>query len=211
MDFIKRKGEYERGILSRKDLHLDPFKQFDFWLQEAEKEGLLEPYAMQVATAGKAGIPSLRTVLLRAFDNEGFLFFTNYDSKKGRELLEQPQSAALFLWKELERQVVIEGRSEKLESSLSDEYFKQRKRESQITAWASKQDRPIPSRDFLEEQYQITESNYRGKPITRPPFWGGFRLIPTRFEFWQGRKFRLHDRFEYRKEGKSWTISRLSP
>lgn len=211
MEFIRKKKEYDKGTLSSKDLLKDPFKQFGAWLHDAEKEGLLEPYAMQLATCSAQGIPSLRTVLLRAFDDSGLIFFTNYESRKARELTEMPFAASLFLWKDLERQVIIEGRCEKISPELSDAYFNQRRRESQITAWTSHQDRPIPSRDFLEEQYQITESHYRGKTIPRPIYWGGYRLIPQRFEFWQGRKFRLHDRFEYTLEDHNWLTRRLSP
>jgi pyridoxamine 5'-phosphate oxidase len=211
MEFIRKKKEYDKGTLSAKDLQKDPFKQFEGWLLEAEKEGVLEPYAMQIATASANGIPSIRTVLLRAFDGMGLIFFTSYESRKARELSEQPYASALFLWKDLERQIIVEGICEKISPELSDAYFNQRKRESQITAWTSHQDRPIPSRDFLEEQYQITESHYRGKTIPRPLYWGGYRLIPQRFEFWQGRKFRLHDRFEYVREGDNWLTRRLSP
>lgn len=212
MEFMDKKKEYDKGSLDAADLHKNPFTQFSHWLHDAERAGLLEPCAMQLATTSSAGIPSIRSVLLRAFDEpSGLFFFTSYESRKAAELAAQPYASALFLWKDLERQVIIEGVCEKTSPELSDEYFNQRKRESQITAWSSHQDRPIPSRDFLEEQYQITESHYRGRPIPRPHYWGGFQLIPHRFEFWQGRKFRLHDRFEYTKEDGNWITRRLSP
>lgn len=203
--------DYKKGELSRKDLDLDPFKQFQKWMTDAEKASIIEPYAFTLSTANGNARPSSRTVLLRAFDIAGLIFFTNYNSRKAREIEENHQVSALFLWKELERQVIIEGNCQKLSPELSEKYFSKRPRKSQIAAWSSSQDQPIASRDALEEQYQMTELKFRNKEIPKPPFWGGFLIIPERYEFWTGRESRLHDRFEYKKESDLWVITRLCP
>lgn len=205
------RNEYTKGELSRKDLDLDPFQQFKKWMTEAEKASLPEPYAFTLSTANRSARPSSRTILLRAYDNIGLIFFTNYKSRKAREIDENPQVSALFLWKELERQVIIEGKCQKLSEVLSEEYFSKRPRKSQIAAWSSKQDQPIASRDALEEQYQMVELEFRNKKIPKPPSWGGYIIIPDRYEFWTGRESRLHDRFEYKKDAGLWVITRLSP
>lgn len=211
MEFIKIGKEYLKGTLDREELDCNPFLQATQWFHEAVKERVADPYAMTLATASEQGKPSARTVLLRGMDETGFIFFTHYLSRKGKELDGMPYATLLFLWKELERQLIIEGSCEKIDPSLSDEYFAQRRRASQISAWASEQDAPILSRDVLEERYQLSELKYRDKKVPRPSYWGGYRVVPSRFEFWQGRQMRLHDRFEYVLEGSGWKINRLCP
>lgn len=210
MDILPR-TEYEKGELSKKDLNPDPFKQFRNWITDAEKAKIPEPYAFTLSTANGNASPSSRTVLLKGYDSVGLLFFTNYESRKGKEIEENPRVSALFYWSQLERQLLVEGKCQKLSQDLSSEYFKKRPRKAQITAWSSKQDQPIASRDALEEQYQMVELKFRGKEIPLPPYWGGYLIIPERFEFWTGRANRLHDRFEYKKENDQWVINRLSP
>lgn len=211
MEFFRSKKEYLKGTLDEADLDSNPFTQAKLWLQDAEKANAADPFAMTLATASKDGKPSARTVLLKGCDGEGFFFFTHYFSRKARELETQPFATLVFLWKELERQLIIEGSCAKIDPSLSDRYFSERSRPSQVSAWASRQDDPIPSRDALEERYQICELDYRNKPIPRPPSWGGYKLVPSRFEFWQGREMRLHDRFQYTFDHGSWKVSRLCP
>lgn len=203
--------EYNKAELSKEDLDPNPFTQFQYWLHDAEKAQLVEPYAFILSTANGDATPSSRTILLKQFDTAGLIFFTNYKSRKAREIEDNPQVSALFLWKELERQVTIEGHCQKISPELSNEYFKKRPRKAQITAWSSKQDKPVSSRDTLEEQYQMAELEFRGKEILRPDFWGGYLIVPERFEFWTGRENRLHDRFEYTKDNTHWKITRLSP
>jgi pyridoxamine 5'-phosphate oxidase len=197
--------------LSEKTVSRDPFDQFDIWYKEVLHSGIPEPTAMIVATADKKGIPAVRTVLLKSYDKRGFVFYTNYGSKKGKDLRENPNAAILFLWKEVERQVRISGTVKKTAQSESEEYFRSRPIESQLGAWASKQSSVIPNREYLTEKYEKYRDQFEGKDIPLPPFWGGYRVIPTEFEFWQGRDNRLHDRISYKLKGKEWDISRLSP
>lgn len=211
MDIPDRRREYSLAPLEKKDLAGDPFVQFGIWFQEAEKIQGEEANAMALATVDQKKRPSCRMVLLKSWDGRGFVFFTNYLSRKGRELYENPQAAATFYWDKLEKQVCIEGSAEKISRHESESYFKQRPRKSQIGAWASLQDVPLNSRAILEECYAIYELKYRGKEIPMPPYWGGFRIIPKRFEFWKGRENRLHDRFEYFFRDNGWHIQRLSP
>jgi pyridoxamine 5'-phosphate oxidase len=205
---MKRK-EYHKHRLSRKDLNENPFSQFELWFKEAA--AIPEANAMQLSTATLEGKPSCRTVLLKQFSQKGFVFYTNHESRKGRELSQNPNAFALFLWKELERQVCLEGPVERISREEAEKYFFTRPRGAQISATASKQDAIIPSREFLEAAYAEVEKAFDGKQLPLPSFWGGYRLIPKRFEFWQGRKNRLHDRFQYRCEGEKWLIERLSP
>jgi pyridoxamine 5'-phosphate oxidase len=203
--------EYKLKKLDRKSLDPDPFTQFSVWFEEACMAQVAEPNAMTLATASLQGRPSCRIVLLKRFDQNGFLFFTNYESRKGKELKENPYAGICFFWKELERQVIIEGSIEKISRMESELYFNSRPRGSQLSAWISRQSQVVSSRGSLEKEYQHLEKEYEGKVIPLPPFWGGYRLIPDRFEFWQGRENRLHDRFQYEHIGSNWIISQLSP
>ncbi len=189
----------------------NPFTQFSHWFNELLKSDVKEPNAMVLATASAERIPSARTVLLKKFDETGFVFFTNYESHKARDLTVNPNAEILFVWLELERQVRIRGKVEKVSSEESEEYFHSRPTNSQIGAWASKQSSVIPNREFLAEKFRETAEKYKDGIIPLPPFWGGFRLIPNEFEFWQGRESRLHDRISYRRKGDNWEIVRLSP
>lgn len=200
------------AVLHRADLVANPFSQFRKWYTEMELAGFIEPSAMTLATASGSAAPSLRTVLLKGFDEESFQFFTNYRSRKARELDANPQAALLFYWDKLQRQVRIEGRAERLSAAESDAYFATRPRRSQLGAWASQQSEPLVSRAVLEAQMESVEANYAGRDVPRPAHWGGFRLMPQQFEFWQGRRNRLHDRFIYtRVTTHDWQIERLFP
>jgi pyridoxamine 5'-phosphate oxidase len=207
----KLRKKYSLIELNEKSVSKDPFEQFDRWFRDAMKSRLPEPNAMIISTVSGAENPSVRTVLLKNYDNRGFVFYTNYGSKKGKELGENPKAAILFLWKELERQVRITGRAVKTTKEESEEYFRSRPIESQLGAWASKQSEVIPTREHLIERYEKYRKQFEGKEIPLPPHWGGYRIIPTEFEYWQGRENRLHDRIIYIKKGEDWDISRLSP
>ncbi len=202
---------YASEELRKSIIDKNPFKQFSKWFNQAADSEIIEPTAMMVATANKKGIPSLRTVLLKAFDLEGFIFFTNYKSGKGKELSENPFAEILFLWKELERQVRISGKAEKIPKKQSEDYFKTRPYESKIGAWASEQSSIISSREFLDQKFKEYLQKYPDNNVPMPEYWGGFKLFPHKFEFWQGRKHRLHDRICYIKNRDRWEIERLSP
>ncbi|OGU71691.1 MAG: pyridoxamine 5'-phosphate oxidase, partial [Ignavibacteria bacterium RBG_16_34_14] len=176
--------------LKKSSLDKNPFKQFESWYQEILKSDIKEPAAMTLATADKSGAPSARTVLLKGFDGNGFLFFTNYESRKGKELKENPVAELLFYWMNLQRQVRISGKVEKTNKEVSEKYFKTRPFESRISAWVSKQSEIIPNREYLEKKFAEYEKKFKDN-IPLPPNWGGFRLIPEQFEFWQGRESRL--------------------
>ena len=198
--------------LSEHRVHPDPIVQFREWFDRAAAAGVHEPGAMMLATATPDGRPSARVVLLRNFGPDGFAFFTNYESRKARELEANPQAALAFHWPDLGRQVRVEGRVERLTASESDAYFQSRPMSSRLSAWASPQSQAVPGREFLEQRVRELEARYRHEPIPRPPFWGGYRLIPETLEFWQGRAHRLHDRLRYsRREGGAWQIERLAP
>ena len=203
--------EYSRRSLNEQDVDLNPFAQFGHWLDEAIRSEMIEPNAMILATASADALPSARVVLLKGFDERGFLFFTNYESRKAEELRKNPQAALLFYWGELSRQVRIEGTVEVASREESGEYFRTRPIDSRIGAWASKQSSVIPGRAFLEEQVNRIKQQFPDDEVPLPPFWGGFRLKPTAFEFWQGRENRLHDRLRYSPKGGLWVIERLSP
>jgi len=204
--------EYTLAGLEEKDLDPNPMKQFAKWLDEAVEAKLPEPTAMTLATATREGKPSARIVLLKRFDNSGFVFFTNYESRKGKELTENPTAALVFHWIELERQVRIAGSVSRVLREESGAYFHTRPAGSQISAWASRQSEVIPSRSILERNAERFEEEFRGKEIPLPLGWGGFSVKPSEIEFWQGREDRLHDRLRYsfRKNG-TWNIERLSP
>ena len=204
--------EYTFQGLSETEAHHNPFEQFKIWFEQAVAAELPEPNAMTIATATPDGKPSSRMVLLKDYDERGFVFYTNYESQKGRQLVENPWGALVFLWVQLERQVRIEGRVEKVSEAESDTYFHSRPIESQLGAWASHQSQAIESREVLERRFHQLKEEYQNKEIPRPPHWGGFRVIPTEIEFWQGRPSRLHDRLLYRRgDDGSWQIQRLSP
>jgi len=189
----------------------DPFRQFARWFQEAEQVVQRLPNAMALATATKDGKPSVRMVLLKGFDNQGFVFYTNYESQKAEELADNTQASLLFYWSEFGRQIRITGRPTRVSREESEAYFSTRPLDSQLGAWASKQSEVISGREVLEERVRELACKYEGRPVPTPPFWGGYRLVPDSIEFWQERAGRLHDRLRYRKEGAAWVLERLSP
>jgi len=235
MTIAQLRREYTLGGLRRRDLEPDPIRQFQAWFAqatEARASGRFQKFfvnlyksllglggsapvdvnAMTLATADKQGRPSARVVLLKGVDSRGFNFFTNYDSRKGHELSENPKAALVFYWPDLERQVCAAGEISKLPQSESEDYFRTRPRGSRIAAWASKQSEVLPDRDALEKTWNQLEAQYPGEQIPMPPYWGGYVLTPTRVEFWQGRPNRLHDRIRYTKSSdNTWLIERLSP
>lgn len=202
---------YEKKELSRKDVDQNPVEQFKKWWEEALASNADEANAMTLATCSRQGKPSARIVLLKGIHENGFVFFSNYNSRKAAELEQHPFAALLFFWKELERQVRIEGRIEKLSASESDEYFSSRPRESQLGAWTSPQSKVIPSREFLQKREKEFEEKYVDTSVPRPPFWGGYLLIPEHIEYWQGRPGRLHDRILYSAVKDGWKLERLAP
>jgi pyridoxamine 5'-phosphate oxidase len=204
--------DYGRGRLEESEVSSDPIEQFSRWFDEAKTAGVAEANAMTLATADLSGTPSTRVVLLKAADQRGFSFYTNYDSRKGRELAANPRAALCIFWQPLERQVRIEGAVERVGREESEEYFRGRPRQSQIGAWVSQQSRPITSRGELERLEADLQKRFEGVAVPLPDYWGGFRVVPHAIEFWQGRPSRLHDRLLYTKtEQGGWTIQRLSP
>jgi pyridoxamine 5'-phosphate oxidase len=203
--------DYSLAGLTEKDLAKDPFRQFEKWFQEAEAAKIPEPNAMTLATATREGRPSARTVLLKGVDGRGFVFYSNYESRKGRELHENPRAAVVFPWLAIERQVIVEGTVAKVPREESEAYFHSRPRASQLAAWISQQSAVIASRTLLEDSYKALEQKYAGREVPLPPHWGGWRLAPETVEFWQGRRSRLHDRLRYRREKEDWAIERLAP
>jgi pyridoxamine 5'-phosphate oxidase len=202
---------YTLQALDEADVDPDPIKQFQHWLDQAIAAQLPEPNAMTLATASREGIPSARIVLLKGLDDRGFVFYTNYESRKGQELTDNPHAALVFLWTVLERQVRIEGRVEKITAAEMDAYFQSRPLASRLGAWASDQSRIIPNRDVLEQRFAELKTIYADEKVPRPPHWGGYRVIPMQIEFWQGRTSRLHDRLRYRLEQGHWLLERLAP
>lgn len=204
--------DYSLAGLSEKDLARDPFRQFEKWFQEAEAAKLVEPNAAVLSTATKDGRPSSRMILLKGIDGRGFVFYTNYSSRKGMELESNPHVSFMFPWVALERQVIIEGSVTKVTREESEAYFRIRPRSSQLAAWASSQSTILSGREALEDAMKAVEKKFSGVDAPLPPHWGGFRIIPETVEFWQGRRSRLHDRLRYRREPNgSWVIERLSP
>lgn len=205
--------DYSLAGLLEKDLAKDPFRQFEKWFQEAEAAKLVEPNAMVLSTVGADGRPSSRVVLLKGVDGRGFVFYTNYDSRKGRELAHIPRASLVFPWLALERQVIVEGPVARVSREESEAYFHSRPRASQLGAWASQQSSVITGRAVLEDSLKALEHKYAGQTIPLPPNWGGYRVAPESVEFWQGRRSRLHDRLRYRRDAKGgeWTVDRLSP
>ena len=210
VDLTHHRHEFLKGGLRRADLNDDPFKQFELWFKQAEDLGVLEPSAMSLATAGDSEI-SIRTVLLKYFDQQGFVFFTNYASKKSKQIEFNSQVALLFPWLSLERQVKISGRAERVSSLESLKYFASRPKDSQLGAWASEQSSHLSSRQVLLSQFDAMKNKFKNGEVPLPDFWGGYCVIPETIEFWQGRENRLHDRFSYTKSGKEWLINRLAP
>jgi pyridoxamine 5'-phosphate oxidase len=203
--------EYILRSLSENEVNKNPIHQFATWWDDAVDSKIEEVNAMTVATVNEHGYPSARIVLLKHFNENGFVFFTNYESRKGKSLLINPNASIVFFWKELERQVRIEGIVEKISEEESTTYFKSRPVESKIGAWASPQSEVIESRTFLENRFKDFEEQFLNLEIPKPPHWGGYIVKPSRIEFWQGRPGRLHDRIEYNKNNEDWSIERLAP
>ena len=204
--------EYRRDRLRKANAAADPFVQFGYWLEEATQSPLHEPNAMTLATASGDGRPSARMVLLKGFDARGFVCFTNFESRKGQELAENPVASLVFWWDILERQVRIEGRVERLSDEESDEYYNSRPLGSRLGAWVSAQSRVIDNRELLEADLAELQQRHADQVPPRPPFWGGYRVLPETIEFWQGGPNRLHDRLRYTSQSNgAWVIERLSP
>lgn len=204
--------EYRNATLSETEVLKDPIQQFALWFDNALEAKVAEPNAMTLATASKKGIPSARIVLLKGFDTEGFVFYTNYESHKGKDLKENPNAALVFFWHDLERQIRIEGKVKKVKAKESELYFHSRPKESRLGAWASPQSQPIEDRGILEETFEELQRSFEHSEPPRPDFWGGYRLIPSKIEFWQGRPSRMHDRILYKRSSKgNWKIMRLAP
>lgn len=211
MDLSEFRKEYSDRGLRREDLDADPMIQFERWFQQAVELGLHEPNAMSLATADPTGRPLLRTVLLKYFDANGFVFFTNYQSRKARHIAENPQVSLLFPWVILERQVIVQGRAEKISAAESLKYFTSRPRESQLGAWVSDQSSVVSSRKLLMQKLAEIKDKFAHGEVPLPSFWGGYRVVPETIEFWQGGPARLHDRFFYERQDGAWEVRRLSP
>ena len=211
MDISSLRQNYAQAGLEREDLAATPEAQFEQWFKQAMEAQLLEPNAMSLATVAADGMPSCRTVLLKAFDARGFVFFTNYTSKKAEEVAANPRAALLFPWLALERQVQVVGAVEKISTKESLAYFLSRPYGSQLGAWVSHQSQVISSRQLLLKKLDEMKRKFSEGKVPLPDFWGGFRVVPERVEFWQGRPNRLHDRFQYSRDGDSWRIERLAP
>lgn len=213
MDLSEFRREYLKGGLSRADLHQNPIVQFSQWFEQAQKTDIPDSTAMILATVNGKGQPSQRTVLLKYYDEKGFVFFTNFSSRKASEIKENSHVSLIFVWLDLERQVIINGRAEKVPAAESARYFMSRPKESQMAAWVSSQSHPISSRQMLLQKFQEMKTKIGEGKVPLPSFWGGYRVEPTEIEFWQGRKNRLHDRFLYTKDSAtgSWSTERLAP
>lgn len=214
MDLSQFRRDYLLGGLSRKDLDPDPQKQFSTWFEQARKTDIADPTAMILATVGANGQPSQRTVLLKYYDDKGYVFFTNFESRKAREIETNSRVSLLFVWLELERQVQINGVAQRISAAESARYFMTRPKESQIAAWVSSQSHKLSSRQILLQKFNEMKTKFGEGKVPLPSFWGGYRVTPTEIEFWQGRKSRLHDRFLYTPSTESssgWSIERLAP
>ncbi len=211
LDLQNMRREYRQFTLDENSVLPDPFKQFERWFSQTIESQIHEPNAMLLATVNEGGIPSIRAVLLKIFDERGFVFFTNYNSDKAQDIAVNPNVALEFLWLDLERQIRITGRAEKISTAESLKYFLSRSRDSRIGAWVSDQSQVINSRQALAMQIAKMKAKFAKGEVPLPDFWGGFRVIPEKIEFWQGRENRLHDRLLYTKQGSDWVISRLAP
>jgi pyridoxamine 5'-phosphate oxidase len=218
MESLNRHEDYGQLALEEFDINADPIRQFSLWLAEAEQGGIFEPNAFVLGTVGTDGKPTARTVLLRGVDADGFYFYTNYQSRKGQaigssELAAGAPVSMVFGWYSQYRQVLVEGYAEKVEAAESDAYFNTRPRDSQIAAWASNQSQPIENRAALDAQYAEKRAVFATGDVARPPHWGGYRIVPTRIEFWKGRSNRMHDRIEFGRTNPNaeWAIRRLQP
>jgi len=210
-DYVQLRREYMLKSLRKTDVLPNPFEQFDIWFKEAVNAKLPDPNAITLATSTFEGRPSARVVLMKHYDSDGIAFFTNYESRKARNLLQNPYAAMVFFWPELERQVRIEGKVSRVSEQQSDRYFQTRPEGSKIGAWASPQSSVIPNRRYLEQLHADFMEEFQGTTIKRPPNWGGYILQPALFEFWQGRENRLHDRIQYSLVNEKWLIERLAP
>jgi len=210
VDLAELRLHYMRTGLYEETANRDPLLQFQAWLQSAIDAGLPLPHAMTLATVTEAGLPAARSVILRGLDERGFVFYTNYQSRKGREMAKLPYACLLFVWSPIERQVRVDGRVEKISEAESDAFYASRPLEVRLEAWASSQSQPVSDRSLLEAALAAAKQRYEDKPA-RPRFWGGYRLFPDSYEFWQGRDDRLHDRLLYRRDSDSWSIQRLAP
>ncbi len=212
MNLEDLRREYSLARLDESSVDPDPFAQFHAWFSDASRSGVLDPHAMTLATAGPGGRPSARVVLLKDIGPAGLVFFTDYRSRKSQDLDANPQATVLFYWGELERQVRITGRAGRTPQETAEAYFTTRPVGSQLGAWASHQSAVLPGgRAELDARLRDVSARYAGGPVPLPPHWGGWRLVPDEFEFWQGRESRLHDRIRYRRDGMGWVIDRLSP
>ena len=212
MALADMRKDYGLAGLLEKDLAKNPFRQFEQWFQEAEAAKIPEPNAMTLATTGRDGQPAARTVLLKACDGRGFVFYTSFESRKGRELEANPRATLLFCWVPMERQITIEGQVARVAREEALAYYQSRPRASQLAAWASPQSTVVAGRAVIEESFRVVEKKYEGRDVPLPPNWGGFRLVPALVEFWQGRRSRRHDRLRYRREdGGDWVVERLAP
>jgi pyridoxamine 5'-phosphate oxidase len=210
IDLNALRREFTSQGISREQMNENPFTQFEQWIQQASDADLTLPNAMSLATSNEDEV-SIRTVLLKTFDNKGFVFFTNYNSKKSQQIKQNPKAALLFPWLDLERQVKISGTVEKISTLESIKYFSSRPKDSQLGAWDSSQSSSISSRQALLMQFESMKNKFKQGEVPLPDFWGGYRVVPQRIEFWQGRENRLHDRFVYIKQGEDWVIERLAP
>ncbi|ROS05200.1 pyridoxamine 5'-phosphate oxidase [Sinobacterium caligoides] len=212
MDIKNERREYLRSGLSRQQLATDPVEQFEHWLQEAKDHGIKDPTAMMLATVDATGQPSQRTVLLKQFDSSGFVFYTNLESNKAKQIADNNRVSLIFPWLTMERQVMISGRAERVSTKEALAYFVTRPRDSQLAAWVSKQSSPIGSRELLMGKFAEIKQRFAQQDLSLPKFWGGFRVVPERVEFWAGGAQRLHDRFEYLRDNEgAWNVERLQP